>query len=111
VIYLSQCVFGVLVIGFPAATSSFAFPPFMWIILLSIGCLATTAQLMMTEAYAHVSATEGSLLTFLVPVFNVALGVLVFGETMRPLALAGSVSVLACCAYVALRERLLRLIA
>ncbi len=111
VIYLAQCVFGALVIGYPTASSSFAFPPIMWLILLAIGCLATIAQMMMTEAYAHVSATEGSLLAFLVPVLNVALGALVFGETMQPLALAGSVAVLASCAYVALRERILRLFA
>jgi drug/metabolite transporter (DMT)-like permease len=109
VIYLAQCVFGALMIGYPTATSSFSFSLSVWLILLAIGGLATVAQVMMTEAYAHVSATEGSLLAYLVPVLNVALGAVVFGETTRPLALAGSVLVLACCAYVALRERIMRL--
>ena len=107
-IYLAQCVFGVLVIGWPTATSSFSFAPLMWIVLLAIGVLATIAQLLMTYAYKHVPATEGSLLAFLVPVLNVFLGVIVFGETMTPLAIAGSIVVLASCTWVALRERFVR---
>ena len=62
----------------------------------------------MTYAYKHVPATEGSLLAFLVPVLNVFLGVIVFGETMTPLAIAGSIVVLASCTWVALRERFVR---
>lgn len=111
VIYLAQCAFGVLVIGYPTARSSFTFSASLWIVLLSIGVLATVAQLLMTYAYKHVPATEGSLLGFLVPVLNVLLGVMVFGEKMRPLALAGSLIVLAACVYVALRERIVRLVA
>jgi drug/metabolite transporter (DMT)-like permease len=109
VIYLAQCAFGALVIGYPTATSSFFFPPVMWLLLLSIGVLATVAQLLMTSAYKWVSATEGSLLTFLVPVLNVMFGVALFGERMRTAAVIGSVVVIAACLYVALRERIVRL--
>jgi drug/metabolite transporter (DMT)-like permease len=108
-IYLAQCVFGMLVVGWPAATSSFAFPAAAWVLLLGIGVLATAAQLSMTWAYKHVPATEGSLLAFLVPVLNVVLGVLVFGERMRLSTLVGSALVLACCAYVAFRARIWRI--
>jgi drug/metabolite transporter (DMT)-like permease len=108
VIYLAQCIFGVVVIGWPTATSSFAFAPSLWIILLAIGVLATVAQLLMTYAYKHVPATEGSLLAFLVPVLNVALGVLVFAERMGLPAVIGCVLVLLCCAWVALRERFVK---
>jgi len=110
VIYLAQCVFGLLVVGWPTATSSFAFAGREWLILLGIGALATGAQLAMTWAYKHVRATEGSLLGFLVPVLNVLLGVIVFGELMRPSTLAGSAIVLLCCGYVAFRERILKLV-
>jgi drug/metabolite transporter (DMT)-like permease len=109
VIYLAQCVFGLLVVGWPTATSSFAFAGREWLILLGIGALATGAQLAMTWAYKHVPATEGSLLGFLVPVLNVVLGVIVFGELMRPSTLAGSAIVLLCCGYVAFRERIFKL--
>ena len=54
-------------------------------------------------------ATEGSLLAFLTPVLNVLLGVLVFGEQMKAMTLAGSALVLACCGYIAFREKILRL--
>lgn len=110
VIYLAQCVFGLLVVGWPTASSSFAFAGREWLILLGIGALATGAQLAMTWAYKHVRATEGSLLGFLVPVLNVLLGVIVFGELMRPSTLAGSAIVLLACGYVAFRERILKLV-
>jgi drug/metabolite transporter (DMT)-like permease len=106
VIYLSQCVFGILVTGYPAARSSFSFGLPVWIVLLGIGILATVAQLLMTSAYRDVPATEGSLLAFLTLVLNAVLGVVVFGESFRPAALAGALIVLAACVYVALRERI-----
>jgi len=111
VIYLAQCVFGMLVIGYPTARSSFAFALPLWMALAGIGILATVAQLLMTSAYRDVPATEGSLLAFLVPVINSLLGVVVFGETMQPLTLAGALLVLVACAYVALRERIIGLLA
>jgi len=108
-IYLAQCVFGMVVIGYPTATSSFAFALPIWLVLAGIGILATVAQLLMTRAYRDVPATEGSLLAFLVPVVNSILGILVFGERMQPLTIAGALVVLAACAYVALRERIMGL--
>ncbi len=107
VIYLSQCVFGILVTGYPMAAGSFRFPAPVWAILLAIGVIATIAQLLMTSAYRHVPAAEGSLLAFLTPVINALLGALIFGESFRPRALAGSLAVLAACLYVGLREKLI----
>jgi len=109
IIYLAQCVFGLLVLAWPTAVSSFAFAGLAWLVLLGIGIVATVAQLAMTWAYKHVPATEGSLLAFLTPVLNVILGVLAFGELMKPMTLVGSAIVLACCGYIAFRERILRL--
>ncbi len=108
-IYLAQCVFGLLVVGYPTVTSSFAFSAVTWLMLLGVGLFATAAQLLMTWAYKHVPATEGSLLAFLVPVLNVLLGVIVFGETMQPATIAGSLLVFASCMYVAFREKIIRL--
>ena len=110
VIYLAQCLFGLLVVGWPMIISPFGFSARIWLILLGIGALATGAQFAMTWAYKHVPATEGSLLGFLVPVLNVLLGVIVFGEKMRAATVAGSALVLICCGYVAFRERILRLV-
>ena len=108
-IYLAQCVFGMVVIGYPTATSPFGFALPLWLVLAGIGILATAAQLLMTTAYRDVPATEGSLLAFLVPVVNTVLGILVFGEGMQPLTIIGALVVLAACAYVALRERIMGL--
>jgi drug/metabolite transporter (DMT)-like permease len=110
IIYLAQCVFGLLVVGWPTVTSSFHFAMKEWLILLALGIFATAAQLTMTWAYKHVRATEGSLLAFLVPVLNVILGVIVFGESMHLSTVIGSVIVLLCCGYVAFREQVLKLI-
>ncbi|HEY9594076.1 MAG TPA: DMT family transporter [Spirochaetia bacterium] len=110
IIYLAQCVFGLLVVGWPTATSSFSFGGVEWLLLAVLGVVATAAQLTMTWAYKHVPATEGSLLAFLTPVINVVLGVIVFGEEMRVTTIVGSAIVLACCGYVAFRERILRLV-
>ncbi|MGO9307974.1 MAG: DMT family transporter [Spirochaetia bacterium] len=109
-IYLAQCLFGLLVVGWPTAASSFAFAGIEWLILLGLGVVATVAQLTMTWAYKHVPATEGSLLAFLTPVLNVLLGIAVFGEQMHISTLVGSAVVLVCCGYIAFRERILRLI-
>ena len=109
IIYLAQCVFGLLVVGWPTATSSFSFGGVQWLLLAALGVIATAAQLAMTWAYKHVPATEGSLLAFLTPVINVLLGVVVFGETMKVSTVVGSAIVMACCGYVAFRERLLKL--
>jgi len=108
-IYLAQCVFGLLVVGYPAAAGRLDFAPVTWIVLLALGAVATVAQLLMTWAYKHVPATEGSLLAFLTPVINVFLGVLLFGESMRPVTIAGSLLVFTACAWVAFRQKILRL--
>jgi drug/metabolite transporter (DMT)-like permease len=42
-------------------------------------------------------------------VLNVLLGVVAFGEILRPATLAGSLLVLASCLYVAFREKVIRL--
>jgi drug/metabolite transporter (DMT)-like permease len=110
IIYLAQCVFGLLVVGWPTVTSSFHFAAKEWLILLALGIFATAAQLTMTWAYKHVRATEGSLLAFLVPVLNVILGVIIFGESMHASTIIGSAVVLLCCGYVAFREQILKLI-
>ncbi len=107
-IYLAQCIFGILVFGYPTAAGTFDFPPLLWLVLIAIGVSATIAQLIMTYAYRHVPATEGSLLHFLMPVLNVILGAVLFGEKMHPLALIGSGIVLSGCVYVALRNRIVR---
>jgi drug/metabolite transporter (DMT)-like permease len=42
-------------------------------------------------------------------VVNSILGIIVFGERMQPLTVAGALLVLVACAYVALRERIMGL--
>lgn len=67
------------------------------VLLLSIGLAAAAGQLLMTWSYKHVDVATGSLLGTLVPVVNVAAGVLLFGEAFEPLELVGAVLTLTAC--------------
>jgi len=74
--------------------------------LLTIGLLATIAQLQMTHAYKFVGATEGSLLCMLTPVINVLLGVIFFHEPVTVRMFIGCVIVLSCCTYAAISQHI-----
>ena len=73
--------------------------------MLAVGLLAAVAQLQMTHAYKFIGATEGSLLSMLTPVLNVALGLFFFHEPVTTRSLVGCVIVLAGCAYAAVPQQ------
>lgn len=102
VIFLSQCVFGLMMIAYPALRDPMDFSPSGWALLLGIGLLAAAGQLLMTYAFKHVGGAEGALLGMLTPVGNVVLGVLVFREALTGRMILGGAVVLAACAYAAL---------
>jgi S-adenosylmethionine uptake transporter len=58
-------------------------------LLLSIGTLATAAQMMMTRAYAIGATLANAALQYLGIVFSFAFGVLLFGDPVTWMALAG----------------------
>ena len=101
-IFLSQCVFGLMMIAYPALRTPMSFPLSGWALLLGIGLLAAAGQLLMTYAFKHVGGAEGALLGMLTPVGNVVLGVLVFREALTGRMILGGAVVLAACAYAAL---------
>lgn len=104
-IFLSQSVFGLAMVGYWTAQRPFRFPVAGWVVLVSIGAVATVGQLLMTYSYKHVGGTEGSLLGLLTPVGNVIVGVTAFGEAFSARALCGGVVVLLACAYAAIPPR------
>ena len=96
-IFLAQCLGGFWITLIPAhsfaATSGWG-PS---VLLLAIGLVAAGGQLLMTWSYKHVDVSTGSLLGTMVPVVNVVVGILVFGETFRPVEIVGAVITLASC--------------
>lgn len=103
-IFLSQCTFGLAIVAVPAASSSFAFGVRAWFLLLGVGLFATVGQLMMTSAFKHVRATQGSIFSFITPVINVLFGACLFHEAIPARSWLGSCLVIGACIYVSLAD-------
>lgn len=100
-IYFSQCVFGFWLMVIPANLTSSDIGWQGGLILISVGVLATVAQLLMTYAFAHVTIASGGLLGNLTPVFNTILAIVLFQETLSGPGLLGIAIVIGSCALVA----------
>ena len=76
-----------------------------WLLLL-VGLSGMAAQLLNTEGYRHIPVAKGSPFHMLIPVINVAIGVIFFGEILLPFEVAGSiVVVLSCVGLMAVARR------
>jgi drug/metabolite transporter (DMT)-like permease len=96
-IFMAQCLFGFWIVAIPANTAPMRLGWVGGVLLLGIGLTATAAQLLMTGSFAYVSVATGSLLGILTPVFNVLLGLLLFGEVMSLGELLGTLVILVSC--------------
>ena len=65
------------------------------LLLLAVGVLATTAQLMITRAYSTGRPLVNASLQYLGIAFSFAYGVLLFGDKVTPLAVAGMLLIVA----------------
>lgn len=105
VVFLSLCIFGVLV----TAPGTVASPPEAglagWSLVIGIGAFATAGQLLLTWAYRHVRVAEAAPFAMLGPVLSAALGVLLLREAMSPRALAGGALVIAACTFASMAKR------
>jgi drug/metabolite transporter (DMT)-like permease len=89
-IFLSFCLFGFLC-GVPFALQDWR--PLGWEVvlpLLGVGLSSVVAQMIFTYAMGYVTAAAGGLATQLTPVFSWALGALLLGEPVLPLAVGGA---------------------
>lgn len=103
-IYLAQCAIGLWLVIIPANALPCAIGYRGGVFLVAIGVFATTAQLLMIEAYRYLSVTTGSLLGMLVPVLNFLSGVVIFHEALSAQAIAGSALVLGSCVAVLMNK-------
>jgi len=105
-IFLAQCLGGFWLLLVPTHLTP---TPAGWLpalLLVGVGLAAAAGQLLMTWSYKHVDVATGSLLGTLVPVVNVAAGVLWFGEAFNPLeAWGAALTLLACVLLVLVKMR------
>jgi drug/metabolite transporter (DMT)-like permease len=89
-VFFSFCLFGLLW-ALPFAVADWR-PLSSGLLLpaLVMGLFSTGAQLLFTYAFAYTSAAAGSATTQLTPAFTWLLGVGLLGDSVHPLALAGS---------------------
>jgi len=104
-IFFAQCLVGFWLFVVPANMAADTGGVSAGVLLLSIGIVAAVGQLLMTEAYRHVTVTTGSLLNMLVPVFNFCMAVAVFNESFTLVEFAGTALVVTSCALVIALDR------
>jgi drug/metabolite transporter (DMT)-like permease len=104
-IFLAQCLVGLWLVIIPANVKGVSLGYSGGLMLLGIGVVAATAQLLMTEGYRHLTVTTGSLLSMSVPVLNFLLGIIVFKERFSAAGIVGALVVMASCTAVILADR------
>ena len=104
-IFFAQCLVGIGVVAFPASVGTLHISPVTLVILLSIGILATTGQLMLTRSYRFISISTGSLIVMSGPLLNCIAGIVIFKEPFTlPMALGSAIMLGASASALFLKE-------
>jgi len=103
-IFFAQCAIGLWLVIIPANVVSVSIGYSGGVILLCIGIIAATGQLLMTEGYRHVTVIAGSLLGMLVPVLNFTAGTLIFHEHLSLQGFVGAGIVVLSCIFVIITD-------
>ncbi len=94
-VYGSLTLFGLLATA-PFGIAGFQKPTSLeWMLLVTVGTTSVVAQLLMTYAYRWVTNLQAGVLAQLTVVLSMLLGVVVLGDRLRPLQIAGSALTLA----------------
>jgi drug/metabolite transporter (DMT)-like permease len=75
-----------------------------WGLLILMGFLGMSAQLLLTQSLGFLTLPMGTLLSLLVPIGAAVLGLWLLGESLTPHFLGGTSLVLAACAWLGWRE-------
>lgn len=103
-IFFSQCVIGFWLMLIPANIVPAAIGITGGFVLLGIGVSAALGQLLMTYSFKALSVSQGSVIALITPVVNIAIGVIVFNETLTLLSGLGMFLVLAACTLIAIQK-------
>ncbi len=104
-IFFAQSVVGFWLVLIPANVTTGSIGMSAGFVLLAIGIAASAGQLSMTYAFRHLPVSTGSLVGMLVPVCNIAIGVIGFSEAISKRCIAGILIVLVSCALVIAGKR------
>ena len=104
-IFFAQSVVGFWLVLIPANATAVSIGMSAGFVLLAIGIAASAGQLSMTYAYRHLPVSTGSLIGMLVPVCNIAIGVIGFSEAVSKRCIGGILIVLVSCALVIAGKR------
>jgi len=99
-IFFAQCTVGFWLVFLPSNASTSMIGLSGGLLLFAIGVTASAGQLMMTYSYRYLPVATGSLIGMLVPVCNIAIGVIGFDEDISRQSLTGIIIVLASCTLV-----------
>ena len=97
---IAQCLIGFWIVVIPSNLDA---SPIGWrigLVLVGIGLAALAAQLLMNWSFGLISIATGSLLGMLTPIFNVFIGLALFGETLTSLGILGTLLILVSCTGV-----------
>lgn len=101
-VFWSQSLFGIPAVAWPMSTH-WVTPNLPQVgLIVVVGLLAAAGQLLMTFAYKHTGATQGSLLSLATPVLGGLIGVAYFHEPLTLRFALGTMLILLSCAYLAL---------
>lgn len=89
-IFAAFCLGGALITGAPALLAWTRPTAAEWMALTAVGVTSVVAQLMMTYALRFVRAAVAGIIAQLTPVAALALGALLLGDPVAPLAAAGA---------------------
>lgn len=105
-IFFAQTIVGFWIFIGPGMTGKYDGSFSDGIILLFIGILAMSGQLLMTEGYKYTTITTGSSLALIIPVLNSIIGILFYKEFFSTSEIIGSSIVITCCFCIIIFERI-----
>lgn len=105
-IFFAQCLVGFWVFLVPSNLAASLNSYSEGMLLVLIGIIAATGQLLMTEGYRHVAVTTGSLLNMLVPVLNFVVAVTIFNEPLTGWEIGGAIIVISSCIMVIVSDQI-----
>lgn len=94
-IFATFCIGGAVITGVPAARGWIMPTAVEWVITIAAGALSVGGQILLTYSLRYVRATVAGIITQLTPVSALALGWLIYGEQVLPLAMIGATVTLA----------------
>jgi len=103
-IFLSQCVYGTVVVLPPALWYFQSVSAHAAVLMSLAGLCAAGGQLAMTHAYKHLTVAAGGSMQLCLPIFTTIGGILLFGESFAPVEWFGACLILTSCLMIVLRK-------